>query len=132
MSIEYTYDEGSNVVHSYLNGVVQVQDLENFVRRLLDDEKIQKGFIEVAHLDDMRLYKFAFTEAVDLPPLFNRLIKERGYAGSIFLVKSQYQYGMTRMFSALGENTGLTLRIARQDEEIPRLLQEIREPEQEN
>ncbi len=126
MPIHYQYDKTENVVHSYLTGHVGVRDLEKFVREMLNDAAIKKGFIEVAHLENIESYKFAFDEALDLPALFGRLIEERAYAGTIFIAINDYQYGMTRMFFALGENFGLQLAIAQSEEEMLKLLGDMR------
>lgn len=100
----------------------------NYNRELRDDRELRQNFVEICDFTEVEDYTFNHSNARELSEMFHEL-RRRGYRGTVFLVKTELQYGTTRMFKQMCENWELPVEITRDPDEVIVLAEKIRATE---
>ena len=125
MPITYTYDPKLNLVRSCVTGHTDTREGMDYNRELRDDRALRQGFVEICDFTGVEDYAFNHSNARELSEMFHEL-RRRGYRGTVFLVKTELQYGTTRMFKQISDTWGLPVEITRDPEAVITLAEKIR------
>ena len=98
MTIEYDYDPSLNVVHSQPSGNVSTSEISAYFLSVVSDDRISSDFLEVVHFGEVENFTFSSDQAEGVAIAFNKVKEKVGVRASIFIGKSDMQYGIGRMF----------------------------------
>ena len=124
--LDFNYNSEANIVYAKVAGDMNVTDIHGYAQRILDDNSIKPGYIEVVDFTDIGEIKATAESIFSVEEIFKRLVTERHFAGSVVLVPTDYIFGMIRMMTTTFQRL-VPIRYVRSDSEIPDTIQEIRQ-----
>jgi len=126
MPINYEYDKDKNIVYSYPSGLISISDIAEYFNKLVEDPNVEKGFIEIANLNEVTEFKISYKEALQLPNLFADVKNKKNHKGTILIGIKDFQFGMARMMSIISENES-TIRVVRSREDAEKAVISLRD-----
>ena len=104
MTVEYQYDSKSKVIHVHPSECLSLKDIQEYFYKVLADDTIEPGFVEVVHFDEIKDFSYSSDEALLVSDLVRELVDKKQSKGAVFFVKTELQYGMARMLSIMAED----------------------------
>ncbi len=125
MGITWRYEADANVIHSEASGRIELEDIIAYMRAVIADERVQRGFVELASFFEPEL-GFGYQELAPLPEMWQRYLA-KGCRLLIFLAPTDSAYGMMRMLQGvLDQSDGDRIVVVRTREEQEAKLAELR------
>lgn len=103
MTVEYQYDRKAKVIHVHPSKHLSLDSMQEYFRKILADESIEPGFVEVVHFDEVKEFSYSADEALLVSDLVRKLVDKKQDKGAVFVVITDLQYGMARMLSIIVE-----------------------------
>ena len=100
MPLEYDFDQNLNILHAHPFGDVSITDIVTYFERFAGDDRISNGFVEVVHFQKVEDFTFSSDQAANIAMAFNEIGKKKGVSSTVFIRRSDMQYGIGRMFQA--------------------------------
>lgn len=104
MGIHYRYDSDENRIFTKVHGHVTSGDFAAYCTAVLEDARLQPGFIETIDVDGDASIEVTFRDCLPFAETWERYIAA-GLSGSIVLPRSSCAYGIFRMFQGAIENS---------------------------
>ena len=104
VTVNYQYDNKSKVIHVHPSECLSLKDIQKYFHKILADDTIEPGFIEVVHFDEVKDFSYSSDEALLVSVLVRELVDKKQNKGAVFVVKTELQYGMARMLSIMAED----------------------------
>ena len=104
MTVEYLYDKESKVVHVHPDECLSLNSMQEYFHKILADNNIESGFVEVVHFDEVKEFKYSSNEAFLVIDLIKELVDTKDDKGVVIIAKSDLQFGMARMLSTILED----------------------------
>ena len=101
VTVEYQYDSESKVIHVHPSECLSLKSIQEYFRKILADNNIEPGFVEVVHFDEVKDFDYSSDEALLVGDLVRELVDKKQDKGAVFVVKTELQYGMARMLSIM-------------------------------
>ena len=58
VTVEYQYDSSSKVIHVYPGERLSLKSIQEYFHKILADNTIEPGFIEVVHFDEVKYLSY--------------------------------------------------------------------------
>lgn len=113
MPVEYRYDSALNAVVSTVTGVLDEREILTHLRKLLVDEAVPSGMIEIVDFSLAADFAVKASGAAVIASQVAELSAQKDYQGTTFFAPNDLSFGMARMFQAMMENQGLHVEIYR-------------------
>ena len=113
MPVEYRYDSALNAVVSTVTGVLDEREILTHLRKLLGDEDVPSGMIEIVDFSLAVDFAVKASGAAVIASQVAELNAKKDYQGTTFFAPNDLSFGMARMFQAMMENQGLHVEIYR-------------------
>ena len=99
-SIAYVYDPQQNLVRARAEGRLLMSELLAYVRSIVEDEAIQRGFVEIVDFEPVDDMTITYSEISPLPQIWKKYL-EKGVRAVILYAPGEVAYGVCRMFQAV-------------------------------
>jgi len=117
MTVDYQFDRKSKVIHVHPSECLSLKDIQEYFYKILADDTIEPGFVEVVHFDEIKDFSYSSDEALLVSDLVRELVDKKQSKGAVFFVKTELQYGMARMLSIMAEDF-FSISIVRTEDEL--------------
>ena len=104
MTVEFLYDKESRVIHVHPGKCLSLNSMQEYFHKILADNNIEPGFIEVVHFDEVKEFNYSSNEAFLVTDLIKELVDKKDDKGAVIVAESDLQYGMARMLSTILED----------------------------
>lgn len=105
MSIEYSYESSSQVLHVKLSEIIYVQDVLNHLNEVIEDKSINDVKVEIVNFENVKDFALAQDEAVSIRTEFAKFRLDKSLIASIIIACSPFHQGMAKMMeSIIGHN----------------------------
>ena len=84
MPVKYDYDANANIIHAHPYAELSVPEILGYFDDLFCNSAIANRSIEVVHFDKVDNFEFSAQEIGAGPPVFKRLIDEKGLQATVF------------------------------------------------
>jgi hypothetical protein len=100
VGISYHYDSNRNLVLAEARGVITVQDILTYTKSVIQDDAIQRDFVEVVDFEGVEDLVVTYRELSPFRDIWQKYIT-KGCKGTLILAPSDFSYGIFRMFQAV-------------------------------
>ena len=111
----YTYDPDDNVIHLRASGVLVKQDPISYFKSLANDPDLKPQAEERVYFQDLENIAFTYLDIEEIVDAFEHYKHGEKLSGTVFLVDSDFTFGMARMIVSIFEPLGHDFRIVRVD-----------------
>jgi len=124
MTVHYEIEEKTNIIRTYVKGILTSADILEHVERLLADEALKDNFIEIVDLSEVVDVSITFSDLSKLKPIFSEWVK-RGHSISIFYVPTPLGNEFKVFMSPIFQASGLNIQFCKTKENIEKTLKII-------
>ena len=100
MPITYQYEIDSKIVRAKATEVVTTKDMLDYVNSIIEDTKIESGFIEVVDFQDVGDLIVTYSECLPFPSIWENYIK-KGCNAVVIYAPTDISYGTFRMLQTV-------------------------------
>ena len=111
----YDYDPVANVIHLRATGVLVKGDPITYFHAIAKDPSIKPDAIERVYFQNLDDIAFSYSDIESIRDTFGRLEHDKRLAYTVFLVDSDFSYGMARMIKGIFGHPTHEFRIERTD-----------------
>ena len=101
MPIKYEYDPNLNIVYCRPCGELSSIEIGDYFKKILDDDEIKIGFIEIVHFKHVENYLLSSNNTEHNIKLYNELKKIKKLRATIAIGGSDKHFEIARMFKIL-------------------------------
>ena len=111
----YDYDPDQNVIHLHASGVLVKEDAISYFKALANDPSIEPNAEEKVYFQDVENIAFTYKDIEEISDAFDYYQHGEKLSHTVFLVDSDFTYGMARMIISIFEPKRHDFRIERVD-----------------
>ncbi|MCM8541477.1 MAG: hypothetical protein NE328_14515 [Lentisphaeraceae bacterium] len=111
MAIKYSYSIEENTVRVEAAGVLTINEIEAYVKAIIEDETIQDGFIEIFNLKGVQDFDFTFEAGKKISSLYSKLMMDKHFRGAVHITPKDIHYGISHILSAILEDISIVFTI---------------------
>jgi len=100
MPITYQYEIDSKIVRAKATEVVSTKDILDYVNNIIEDIKIESGFIEVVDFQDVGDLIVTYSDLMPFPSIWKKYMK-KGCNAVIIYAPTDISYGTFRMLQTV-------------------------------
>ena len=96
MPVSYQYDPESKIVYCKITGVIETNEFLAYLARVIADEQIESGFIEIVDFESAENLVTSYKEFTPLPVIWEEF-KRKGCKATLVYAPTDIGYGIARM-----------------------------------
>lgn len=126
--IRYQYAADLNAVYCHPRAEHAAQDVLQLFRKLNRDKKIKPDFIEIVDLSDINKFQIPSEQGRSLTQFHSELRAGKNVKATIFVVRTDLQFGIARMMQTLHEieDSEYAVYVVRSEDEARNKVLELR------
>ena len=128
MEFQYDYDSEDNIVRAQVSGTITVSSMQEYIRSIVQDERIRSGFIECINFQNVEDFVFAYKDVSIFSRLWDYYIQKECRA-TIIAAPTDLAYGCCRMLQKVieldHEDTAPRFIVVRSQEELRLTVDQI-------
>ncbi len=113
--LTYTYDPEKNIIHLRASGILVKQDPIDYFKAVANDPAIRANAEERVYFQDIENIAFTYMDVEEISEAFVHYKHGEKLSRTVFLVDSDFTFGMARMIISIFEPIGHDFRIERVD-----------------
>lgn len=103
MSIAYNVAEGGNKIMCFPKGALNLEDITDYFKRLVNDDNIKQGALEIVNFDNGQDFQFSHDECNTITRKYLDVKESRKIKATIIVCGSTLAFGMARMLQIFFE-----------------------------
>ena len=111
--MSYTYDPEENIIHLRASGVLVRQDPIDYFQAVANDSDIKANAEERVYFMGVENIVFTYLDIEAISEAFEHFKHGEKLSRTVFVVDSDFTFGMARMITAILEPVGHDFRIER-------------------
>ncbi len=96
MPMTYKYDTDTRIIHATATGIITTKDMIEYVSGIVEDPKIESGFIELTDFESVTDFVITYSELTPFPGLWGKYM-QKGCRASLLYAPTDLAYGSLRM-----------------------------------
>ncbi len=100
MPITYQYEIDSKIVRAKATGLVTTKEILDYVTNIIEDTKIEKGFVEIVDFQLVRDLIVTYSELNPFPEIWKKYT-EKGCKAVLIYTPTDLSYGTFRMLQTV-------------------------------
>ncbi|HCP14234.1 MAG TPA: hypothetical protein DIT32_00350 [Peptococcaceae bacterium] len=127
MSIAYNVAEGGNKIMCFPKGALNLEDITGYFERLVNDDNIKPGALEIVHFDNGQDFQFGHDECKTITGSYRQVKERRNIKATIFVCGSTFAFGMARMLQTFFEMNvpGHKVFLVKGKDELPKVIDQL-------
>ena len=118
MSIPYEYVKSENAIKAKCSECLTDSDIKEYFCELMSGNEEICNAHEIVDFTDVKKFESTYIGFSKTKTMYMNLAKKRVIAKTTFIVSSEHQYGMARMYSALLDGADTEVNIEYQDNKV--------------
>ena len=128
MPITYQYEAGSKIIRATATELVTPKEILEYVSSIIEDEKIERDFIEIVDFQLVRDLVVTYSELIPFPNIWEKYM-EKGCRAVVIYAPTDLSYGTFRMLQTVvtleNEVAESLFFVVRSEHELENKLKEI-------
>lgn len=124
MSITYRYDPALHAVVTTVKGVANGSDAIANLEKVLSDEDLPDGFIDIVDLSGADDITIEPSDAATIISMVSNLRTKKGLRGTVFFAPSDQAFAIAQMFKGGLGASGITAKVLRNWDQLTDVVME--------
>lgn len=127
MSIAYNVAECGNKIICFPKGALNLEDITAYFERLVNDDNIKQGALEIVNFDNGMDFQFSHDECNTITGNYRQVKESRKIKATIFVCGSTLGFGMARMLQIFFEMNvpGHKVFLVKGKDELPKVIDQF-------
>lgn len=122
MPVQYDYDPKLNAVIVHLKGTVRKDEVLEYIRRLLADDTVQRGYFEIVDFSTTDDYAVSEEDLAEIMLMGEEVSKVKEPQCLYYYADSDKAYRIAQALHALGDDHGMQVEVYRDWEAMVRVM----------
>lgn len=129
MSIEYEYEQESNLIRTAIIGTLTSEDILSYAKGVMTDNEIKAGFIEIVDMNRVTDLLIRYSDILKLKEAFDQWHSNK-HSISIFYTPNDLSSGISEFMRPLFYQMGLTVHFCKTKKQVAKIqnLVELESP----
>ena len=104
--LTYEFNQKDGVMEVYPVGILDFHSIKTYFETVIQDDNIPGGILERVHFEKLEDIAVSFKESLVLSETYRKIVEDKIFIETRFLVKDELSYGMARMFQSIWADIG--------------------------
>ena len=105
MEIIFSINSEARELNTKCPEVLSYEDIEKYFKEIISKKDEIKEAHEIVDFTEVKEFKSSTERFFSIAGLYERIVKDKIIKKTTFNVRTQYQYGMARMYTGIAQNT---------------------------